>query len=59
MPGGDRGGDRTSGMFSWTFWLMLWKVTCAAEGDVHGSSDSAPVQAKLENLSAHRTNIVT
>lgn len=29
---------------------MLWKVTCCAEGDDHGSLDSLPVQAKLVEL---------
>lgn len=45
--GGDRGGERTSGMLGVTTTLILWKLTCAADGDVHGSEDSWPVQAKL------------
>lgn len=43
-PGGDKGGLKISGMLS----FRLWKVTCAADGDVHGSVDSTPVQAKLQ-----------
>lgn len=44
-PGGDKGGLRISGMV----WFRLWKVTCAADGDVHGSDDSTPVQEKLSH----------
>ena len=29
--------------------LVFWKVSCAAEGDAHGSVDSWPEQAKLQN----------
>lgn len=50
-PGGDKGGLRISGMLGlgFTAVLILWKVTCCAEGDDQGSLDSLPVQAKLLN----------
>jgi hypothetical protein len=48
-PGGDSGGLRTSGILG----VIVWKVTCAAEGDVQGSVDSFPVQAKLSSMLAH------
>jgi hypothetical protein len=37
-------------MLGFTAVLILWKVTCCADGDDQGSSDSFPEQAKLKNL---------
>jgi len=43
MCGGDNGGLRSSGILAPMFGKVIW----AAEGEVHGSDDSLPVQAKL------------
>lgn len=45
MTGGDSGGLISSG----TVCVMLGKFSCCADGDVQGSVDSWPVQAKLQN----------
>ncbi len=44
IPGGDKGGLRISGILGLS---KFWNVSCAADGDVQGSVDSTPVQAKL------------
>lgn len=47
--GGESGGLKISGILGLGFMtvLIFWKVTCCAEGDVHGSVVSCSVQAKL------------
>jgi hypothetical protein len=45
MVGGDNGGLSSSGMLA----PMLGNVIWAADGEVHCSDDSLPVQAKLKH----------
>lgn len=50
MPGGDSGGLSTSGMLEFMA-FRLPKLSWAAEGEVHGSEDSLPMQARLSRTS--------
>jgi hypothetical protein len=54
MPGGESGGLSISGMLA----EMFWKLICAADGEVQGSDDSRPVQAKLDVESAVVTDVI-